>query len=777
MEERDREGLPRHIYPPEEWRLVEKAFAPRYVAQMETVFATSNGYLGIRGAFEERAPVFQPGTFVNGFHETWPIVYGEEAYGFARTGQTMLNLADARLIRLFVDDEPLHLPTARLESYERAIDFRSGTLDRDLTWETPAGKRVRVRSRRLVSLENRHLAAILYEVTLLDATAPLALSSEVAYTPPGHLEEWDPRGTRAFEARPLVPAHHSSGGRRLLLAHRTVRSGMRVACAVEHLLETGCHCEEHTESSEDAARFVLTVDGQPGETVRLVKLITYHTSRSAPVEDLCDRAERTLDRARTGGFAAMEDGQRAFMDRFWHRADIELQGDTAVQQVIRWNLFQLLQATARAEGAGVGARGLTGETYEGHYFWDAEIYVMPFLLYTEPRIARNLLRFRYSMLEKARERAREVGEEGALFPWRTINGEEASAYYAAGTAQYHINADIAHAIRRYAHVTGDRRFLHGPGAEMLVETARMWRSLGFFSERKGGRFEIHAVTGPDEYATVVNNNTFTNLMARENLRYAAEVVERMRNEDPGAYAHLVHAATHLASDETEGWRQAAERMHVPYDEELGIHPQDDAFLRRERWDFEGTPRERYPLLLHFHPLVIYRHQVIKQADVVLALFLLNDEFTAEEKRRNFEYYDPLTTGDSSLSASIQAIIAMEIGDREKAWRYFRHAALMDLADLGGNVKDGAHIASIGGTWLAVVHGMAGFRDDGDRPLFRPRVPQKDIRLRMRLTLDSSLLEIQISKEEVRYEVLEGDALEILHHDEPLRLEPRHPLAR
>ena len=776
MRQHEKLELPRHIYPPEEWRLVEKAFAPSFVDRTETLFALSNGYLGIRGAFEERAPVYKAHSFVNGFHETWPIVYGEEAYGFAKTGQTMLPLVDARLVRLFVDDEPLHLPTARLREYERAVDFRTGTLDRDLVWETPSGKHVRVRSRRLVSLEHRHLAAIVYEVTLLDAAAPLALSSEMAYTPPGQSEDWDPRKSRSFDARPLVPAHHESGGRRLVLAHRTPRSGMRVACGVEHVLETESHCEERSECSEDAARYIVTVDGEPGETVRLVKYIAYHTSRSAPVEDLCARTERTLDRARQGGFGALEKSQRSFLDTFWHRADVEVQGDVAVQQVLRWNIFQLMQASARAEGAGIGARGQTGETYEGHYFWDTEIYVLPFLVYTEPRIALNLLRFRHSMLDKARERAREVGEEGALFPWRTINGEEASAYYAAGTAQYHINADIAHAIRQYALVTGDVKFLHGPGVEMLVETARLWRSLGFFSERKGDRFEIHAVTGPDEYTTVVNNNTFTNLMARENLRYAAEVVEALRKDDLETYDHLVHR-TKLEVHEPAEWARAAERMHVPYDEELGIHPQDDRFLRRERWDFEGTPPDKYPLLLHFHPLVIYRKQVIKQADVVLALFLLNGEFTLEEKRRNFEYYDALTTGDSSLSACIQSIVAMEIGDTEKGWRYFRHAAMVDLADLGGNVRDGVHIASIGGTWLAVVYGVAGFRDDGHRVRFCPQIPKRDLQVRLRLTVRSRLVEVAISRKGTRYELLDGEPLEVWHEDTAMTLEVGQPVTR
>ena len=461
-------------------------------------------------------------------------------------------------------------------------------------------------------------------------------------------------------------------------------------------------------------------------------------------------------------------GQRQCMDDFWRRSDVHIEGDPRVQQYIRWNLFQLAQASGRAEGTGIGPRGLTGQAYDGHYFWDTEVYVLPFLIYTAPRIARNLLKFRHSMLEKARERAQQVSQKGALFPWRTINGEEASAYYAAGTAQYHINADIMYALKKYVDVTGDKEFLYREGVEMLVETARLWNDLGFYSERMGGKFCIHGVTGPDEYNTVVNNNTFTNLMARENLRYAAATVEELRDERPGLFAALVDK-TGLELPEVDEWKQAADRMYIPFDERLGIHPQDDTFLERKPWDFANTPADKYPLLLHHHPLVIYRHQVIKQADIVLAMFLLGHEFSLEQKKRNFDFYDPLTTGDSSLSVSIQSIIAFEIGYVEKAREYARYAALMDLADVGGNVKNGAHIASIGGTWMAIVYGVAGMRDTNGRISFNPMLPERIKRCRFSLTIRGQELVVDVTKETVTYLLQGGSTLTVSHQGKELEL--------
>jgi alpha,alpha-trehalose phosphorylase len=767
---------PEDLFPVDEWNMLARAtrFEPRFVPQGETLFALGNGYLGLRGDHEEGSPCHHPGVFLNGFYESWPIVYGEVAYGFAKTGQTIVNVTDAKTIRLYVDDEPFELEKADVRLYERRLDMRAGTLDRSVEWETPAGKRIVVRSRRLVSFVHRHLAAICYEVTVQNDNAHLILSSEVA-TRHGEFQRGaDPRRSEGFDGRVLVPVLDRAEERRVVLCHRTRNSGMILTCGMDHEIEAPHVYASSSECSGDLGRAFFSVEAEPGVPVRLVKYIAYHHGQRASPEELRARAERTLLRARSIGFQGLLAEQRETLDDFWERSDVEIGGDPPVQQAVRFNLFQLFQATARVEGFGIPAKGLTGQGYEGHYFWDAEIYVLPFVIYTAPRMARNLLRFRYGMLDTARERARELSHAGALYPWRTINGEEASAYYAAGTAQYHIDADIAYAVRKYYEVTGDVEFLVQGGAEMIVETARLWVDLGNFSQALGGAFCINGVTGPDEYTAVVNNNRFTNMMARENLRMAVAIVEYLQQRHPDDFRELV-ATTGLEPSEPPEWTRAAERMYLPVDEKTGIHPQDDNFLEKEVWDCSRTPPEKFPLLLHYHPLVLYRHQVLKQADVVMAMFLLGQDFSLEEKRRNFDYYDPLTTRDSSLSSCIQSILASEIGYADKAFEYFMDAALVDLADIGGNVIDGVHIASMGGTWMALVYGFGGMRDDGGRLRFRPRLPERWSRLRFRLTVRGQRLEVDVDRAGSTYSLVEGKGLDLTHEDEAFRLEPGRPV--
>jgi alpha,alpha-trehalose phosphorylase len=777
---------PPHDYPADEWHIIEKGFHPEFLAQLETMLAVGNGYLGMRGCPEEGGPNAENGTFINGFYETRPIVYGEEAYGFAKTGQTIVNVTDSKIIKLFVDDEPFWLPNAHCLRYDRRLNMQSGTLDREILWETPAGKLVLITSRRLVSFVHRHVAAISYQVTLLNAEAPVVIASEmVTNAPSTRANADDPRLASAFAGRVLQHRASYARDRRIVLCHATEKSRMTLACATDHTLETACPHTYKAVHTEDFGQVAFTVEARPRCPIHLTKYMVYHTSPTASAEELCGRAEWTLERMLHQGFQPLLTAQEQYMDDFWRRSDVQVRNvredrmqrtTVEVQQAIRFNLFHILQAAARAEDTGVPAKGLTGQAYEGHYFWDTEIYLLPFLIYTFPRIARNLLTFRYKMLAQARAYARQLGHRGAMFPWRTISGEEASAYYAAGTAQYHINADIMYALRKYVQATGDELFLQDCGAEMLVETARLWLDLGFYSNGKGGQFCINAVTGPDEYNTVVNNNAYTNLMARENLRYAAQTVESLRATAPQAYNALVHK-TALEPSEAEAWARAAEHMYVPYDAKLKIIPQDDAFLEREPWDFQNTPRDHYPLLLFYHPLNIYRKQVIKQADVVLAMFLLGHAFSPEAKRRNFEFYDPLTTGDSSLSSCIEAIIAAQIGDMEKAIQYGRAALLMDLADVGGNVKDGCHIASMGGTWMMLTYGFGGMRDDDGTLSFWPhRAPEDNAILRFPLTYRGQRLEVEIGLETVAYALREGECLVIRHETEEIHLTPAQPLA-
>ncbi|MBO3742651.1 glycosyl hydrolase family 65 protein [Actinoplanes flavus] len=756
------------------WRIVEHMYNPGYVEQTETLFAVANGYLGIRGAFEEREPSFRPATLLNGFHETWPIVYPENAHGFATTGQTIAPVPDGTALRLYVDDDPVTCETTEVREFERALDMRRGVLDRTVVYQLADGRRFRLVTTRFVSLVQRHLAGIRFELTALDAPGRVVIISEmVLHRPATETAAFDPRQTRALDDRALMPDGDRTDGVRVIRGYRTARSGLRVAAGMDHQFDTEILTHVRTRVDDDRVLVAFEGEAPVGRTVTLTKWLAYHYG-PAQSTDLFERTAVTLHRARDTGYPAALAAHQDQVRSFWEHSDVVWEGAPAAQQALRFSLFSVMQATLRAEGHGMPAKGLTGTGYEGHYFWDTEVYVLPFLVHTCPEVARSLLMHRVRMLPDARRRAREVGCAGALFPWRTIGGDEASAYYAAGTAQYHIDADIAYALDQYVRITGDTDLLFRHGAELLVETARMWAHLGFFSERRDGRFVIHKVTGPDEYTTVVDNNLFTNVMAAENLRLAADVVDRLRRESPPDHHRLVER-TGLDDAEVRLWRRAADEIYIPYDEQAGVHLQDDGFMDQAPWDFAGTPRDRYPLLLHYHPLVIYRHRVIKQADVVFATVLLPERFTADQRRRIFEHYDPLTTGDSSLSECVQAIAAADVGKYRTAEEYLVDAAAVDMADTAGNLRDGIHIASAGGTWMALVYAFAGYRWRTPVPEFAPMLPTRARRLRFPLRIRESVLEVDIEPDRVTYSIRDGESLTARHHGQPFTVTAEAPV--
>ena len=781
IREIDSDPMDRHRFPLDEWRFVEAEYSKEDLGTTETLFTVGNGHLGMRGNPEEGRDSFAHGTFINAFHETWKIHHAEEAFGFAHTGQTIVNVPDAKLMKIYVDGEPLTLRHADLEHYERALDFRSGKLTRDLIWRTPAGKRVRISSSRMVSFTDRSIALMDLEIELLDGDAPVVISSQIVnrqdggsdYGRPGDpASGFDPRRAAKFGWRVLQPELNWGAGSRMMLGYRTAHSGMTIAVGVHHEFETYNPFESSVQTEADVAKAVYRVEAKQGEPIRLQKAVAYHTSRGVPVSELADRCGRSLDRVRDLGFDHFYTLQEQWLESFWDSADVVIEGQPAIQQAVRWCLFQLAQAAARTDQLGIAAKGVSGSGYEGHYFWDTEIYVLPFLIYTDPQVARNALRFRVNLLPQARERASVLSLRGALYPWRTINGEEASAYYAAGTAQYHINADVAFAFDKYGDVTGDKEFLFRDGADVLVETARMWADLGFWRQDADGtaRFHIHGVTGPDEYTTVVNNNLFTNTMARSNLLNAVKIVRELEEADPLRFKHLVETLD-IKPEEVSEWEAAANGMVILYDETIGIHPQDEKFLQSELWDLENTPDEKRPLLLHFHPLVIYRFQVIKQADVVMALFLQGDQFTDEEKRANFEYYDPITTGDSTLSGVVQSVIASEVGYQDMAMTYFLSGLYVDLADLHSNARDGVHVASAGGVWNALIYGFAGLRDHDGNICFDPRLPAEWPSMQFTLQIRGSKLRVDLQTDSITFEIAKGEALELKVRDEDVRIEP------
>ncbi|HYD79409.1 MAG TPA: glycosyl hydrolase family 65 protein [Paucimonas sp.] len=766
--------LSAHTYPLEAWRITETGFDLATHFLDETLFALGNGYIGLRGTHEEGfsgpANASLDGTYLNGFHEWEPIQYPENAYGLARRNEFMLNVPNGKRIELWIGDERFDLAQGVILNYRRFVDFRHGVATRVLEWESPKRQRVAITSERIVPLRHKHLFALRYQVKPINFAGQIRLVSALDGAVKNVEAGDDPRVGSAVSGPALHLVDAKQADDFSALVHRTRNSGFTLVSAID---STVAHAGAVTRTQARHGQCVqqqYDVFAGEAQTVTLTKFGAYFSSRDYPEHELLERARNELAKAKALGFDALCAEQHAALSEFWRRADVEIAGDDALQQGIRFNQFHLLQSVGRDGKTNIAAKGITGEGYEGHTFWDTEIYILPFFLYNQPEIAKKLLEYRHHGLPKARERARQMAHaKGALFPWRTIAGEECSSYFPAGTAQYHINADIAYAVKLYVETTGDDAFLLSHGAEIVLDTARIWMGLGHFESGSfGERFRIDGVTGPDEYTAIVNNNYYTNAMAQLHLEYAADVAERLRRDHPGAFHRLADTLA-LDADEPEQWRRAARRMYLPYDRERGIHPQDDSFLCKKPWDFAGTPKDKYPLLLHYHPLVIYRHQVCKQADVVLAMLLLGDRVPLEDKRRNFDFYEAVTTHDSSLSTCIFSILASEVGYADKAYDYFMETARLDLDDTHGNTCHGVHTAAMAGTWLCVAYGFAGMRMHGGEPSFAPTLPRRWTHYQFKVHVRGRLLQVRVGGGEVEYRLLEGEPLALRHRGRPIQL--------
>jgi alpha,alpha-trehalose phosphorylase len=753
------EPYPR-TYPAEPWSISEPRLNLGTLPQGESVFALSNGHIGLRGNLDEGEPHGLPGTYLNSFCEVRQLPHAEPGYGYPASAQTIVNVTNGKLIRLLADDEPFDVRYGTVQSHRRTLDLRKGTLTRDVEWTSPAGARLRVSSARLVSLTQRAIAAIQYTVEPVSASMRVVVQSELVANEALPALGEDPRAS-SDAGSVLLPESHIAchdGRHRVLLMHRTRHSGTRLAAGMAHDIDGPAAMVVETEASPDLGRCTTAARLEPGQRLRIVKYLGYSWSSQRSSATLEAQVRGALAVAQLDGWDGLLAEQQRYLGDFWAAADVTVDGDPEIQQAVRFALFHILQAGPRAACRPIAAKGLTGPGYDGHTFWDTETYVLPVLTYTQPDEAASALRWRHTVLPAARKRAADLGLAGAAFPWRTIRGQECSGYWPAGTAAFHINADIADAVQRYVDATQDTQFEREIGVELLAETARLWLCLGYFDE--GGQFRIDGVTGPDEYSALADNNVYTNLMAQQNLTAAA-----------GACARYPDRAAKMGvtTTETAAWQHAAEAMVIPYDEQAGIHPQHEDFTRRQRWDFENTSPRKYPLFLHFPYFELYRKQVVKQADVVLAMHLRPDAFTAEQKARNFAYYESLTVRDSSLSASAQAVIAAETGHLDLAYDYLAETALIDLQDRQRNTRDGLHLASLAGTWTALVAGFGGMRARAGALEFSPRLPAGISRLAFRIRYRQRTVRVAITPGEAKYELLDGEQLAITHHGEPVLL--------
>ncbi|MFY2859447.1 glycoside hydrolase family 65 protein [Mycobacterium sp. THU-M104] len=733
-------------FPVEPWQVRETRLDLNLLAQSESLFTLSNGHVGLRGNLDEGEPYGLPGTYLNSFFEIRPLPYAEAGYGYPEAGQTVVDVTNGKIFRLLVEDEPFDVRYGSLLSHERTLDLRAGTLCRTAHWRSPAGKQIKLVSTRLVSLVQRGVAAIEYTVEAVEEFVRVTVQSELVTNEDQPETSGDPRVSAILD-HPLEAVEHENTECGALLMHRTRASALMMAAAMDHEVDVPGRVEISTTARPDVARTTIICGLRPGQKLRIVKYLAYGWSRLRSRPALRDQVAAALHSARYAGWQGLLDAQRAYLDEFWDNADVEVDGDSESQQAVRFGMFHLLQASARAERRAIPAKGLTGTGYDGHAFWDTESYVLPVLTYTAPHAVADALRWRASTLTSAQERAAELGLRGASFPWRTIRGQECSGYWPAGTAAWHVNADIAMAFERYRVVTGDDALEKECGLTVLVETARLWLSLGHHDRH--GVWHLDGVTGPDEYTAIVRDNVFTNLMAAHNLVTAAEAC----NRHPEAADALG-----VTTEETAAWRDAAAAINIPYDEELGVHQQCEGFTTFAEWDFGASTT--YPMLLHYPYVRLYPAQVIKQADLVLAMQFHSHAFTPEQKARNVDYYERRTVRDSSLSACTQAVLCAEVGHLDLAHDYAYEAALIDLRDLHHNTRDGLHMASLAGAWTALVVGFGGLRDDEGIMSLDPQLPDGITRLRFRLRWRDFRLTVDVNHSDVTYTVHDGPGGEL-----------------
>jgi alpha,alpha-trehalose phosphorylase len=728
------------------WIISDNNLEIKELLKNESIFNISNGYIGVRGNFEERYPENYPtirGTYVNAFYEEVSIPYGEKAYAFPETMEKIVNVTDAQDINIIIKGERFSLFEGTVKGFNRYLDMEAGCYIREIWWLSPLGKELKIKITRLASLKYLELFAINYEIEKVNFDEEVIIESGINGDVTNFTDANDPR-VAAGHSNILAVKSVAADETVMQVVSETQNSKKLVAVTTRHSCSAACKVS--FEKGEKAVKALFKIE-KGNSVINFTKYNVYTDSRryEAPSENGMEIATMVSGLS----FEELLKAQKVYLKEFWSLADISIGGDERLQQGLRYNLYELLQAVGKDSISNITAKGLSGEGYEGHYFWDTEIYILPFFTLCNPELAKGLLKYRYTILDSARQRAKEMGhKKGAAYPWRTIVGKECSSYFPAGTAQYHINADIAYAYVQYYLATGDTEFIKEFGAEVIFETARIWLEIGHFHK---GLFKIDAVTGPDEYTAVVNNNYYTNVMAKNNLKWAVKIYKELLEKNPEILNKLC-GKINLGKEEVEMFEKAYKNMYLPYDEELKINAQDDSFLSKAVWDFENTPKENYPLLLNYHPLTIYRYQVLKQADTVLAHFLLEDEADTETIKNSYDYYEKLTTHDSSLSCAVYSIMASKIGYLDKGYQYFMETARLDLDNTHGNTKDGIHAANMGGTWMSIVYGFAGLRIKEDNISLSPKLPGNWRELKFSFLYKGSRISVYIEKDKAEISV-------------------------
>jgi len=769
-----------------QWLLSQDQLTHLNHGVVETLFSLGNGTIGTRGTSGYDSDMTKAeceGTYLNGSYIREAIEYDEMAYGFAKFNNKMMQAFNSKLIEISAGEEAFK----PYKVVERQLDLYQASFHEELLLQTASGKKIKLHITRIVCQHHQQMMINNYQIEPVNFSGTLQISSFIKTNDSTSTNSEDPRvgNLSANDKLHYVDSQCSTDFSFLLhqLADPKNLSIVATCHQFEHdfkrISSNENKLNEITESFEvELADNTVTFSKYSFYLCRHLSATSQQEqelSLEAESAKLIKQAGEDLIHAKQLGYQENLQTHKNLMAEFWQDSDVEIAGNDQHQLAIRLNMLHLTMSAGKDGHRNIAAKGLTGPGYDGHYFWDSEIYIIPYFIYTQPKVARSLLTYRYNGLAQAKIRAKEMGhDQGALFPWRTIGGEECSSYFPAGTAQYHINAAIAYAVRQYFNASQDWSFIWNEGAELVVETARLWPSLGHFNANKEGHFCLDTVTGPDEYTALVNNNYYTNAMVKIHLSFAIEMLAKLKADNEHKYKSLL-SQLNISAEEICLWQAIVDKMYLPHQVEQNITPQDDSFLDKKPWDFAGTAKDKYPLLLNFHPLVIYRHQVLKQADVILANFLQDDEVDINLKRNNLAFYEPLTTHDSTLSACTHSLAYSETGNSQAAFEYFDNTVLTDLNNLHNNSHYGVHTAAMSGSWMCITQGFAGLRIRDNYVSFKPHLPKQWQHLRFKVKLLGCHVQVTLTNEQVTYQLLSGEELSLKHYQQQLLLTKKKPL--
>lgn len=747
-------------FPVHATKMIELGFDRKDILHTESMFSLGNGYLGLRGTYDEsdEAIGMCDGMYINGVFATEPYHHIHAFPGFAKHDEFTVNLSDWRIFDLYIDGEKACFSNGNIQEHQRELDMLNGRIDRRFVFETKTGKRAAVQSCRIVNLKNVNSAQIRYSVTALNFVGEVIVKSLIVKTTKLNgeyrcslLSEQDRDGVYSF-------------------IQEVDTTGQQVACAVSHTVYA--NSKDTIEiNDENVYCYEVRAILKNNETLTVDKYAAFACYLDN-VDDIENKVRNDVNVNCAKGFEQLRRNQSQQWKEHWENSDIVIEGNPADQQAVRFCLFHLRQQLPVVNQCSIGATGLTGPGYSGKVYWDTEMYLMPYFNYTEPQKQKELLMYRYRCLDKARARAREFNTVGAMYPWCGIDGEETSVIFEASVAEYHLGSDIAFAIWRYCDSTGDVDYLYNFGAEIVFETAKFIAHRGQFIESRGGKFCINTVCGPDEYACGVSNNMYTNMMAQYHLRYALSIVDDMKENAPERYTCLEQKVG-LTKEELELWKQAADRMYYKYNEELGIYEQDDSFIYKDPVDMNFCPKN-VDLRFLYHPLDLWRKQVSKQADIVLLNFIQGDRFSFEEKMRNYDYYESRCNHGSSLSTGIYSIMAAEL-EKPEAYEFFRCSAYMDISDFKHNTANGLHMACLGSVWMCVVNGFLGMRHYKNGIMFNPHIPKAWDSYKCRILYKGARIEAEVTKEKVTFVLLSGHSFKFDLNGKHIELTAEKPL--